>query len=70
MRRSVKLTTNLRLVPRLKMRGLLPPLPCMLSWRNAQLSAETRLLLVVTVDCLETVMCVVGMEVSPGIRIF
>jgi len=52
------------------MRGLLPPLPCMLSWRNAQLSAETRLLLVVTVDCLETVMCVVGMEVSPGIRIF
>jgi len=33
----VKLTTHLYLVPRSRMRGAIPPLPTISSWRGAQL---------------------------------
>jgi hypothetical protein len=34
-KRKVKLTTLLHLVPRLRMRGAVPPFPCMSSWLGA-----------------------------------
>jgi len=39
--RNVKLTTHLHLVPRLKMRGDIPPLPHTSSCRGVQLNTET-----------------------------
>jgi hypothetical protein len=42
--RGVKLTTHLHLVPRLLMRGAVPPLPQTYSWRGALLSIRTTLL--------------------------